>query len=817
MRPWSFTLLLVVVALAGVCVAGCEQDVTHALLMDVRSRVRITTLNVRVKQYFSDGRTTVYRDFETEIPQSWDGYLVSVRGEPLFLNIEVEEPGAYAVHIAGEAVGLSAVTTVCREIEGVVVLDHDVILGRLPPELDTDGDTFPEELEPFCALMASDGFSCDTSCNVPEYLAMIDCNPDSEIEVPPGCADYGPPEDWSPFANDPCGDCHDQDCYAGDALCADSDDDGFSDDHDCDDDNPDINPGAVEICGNGVDENCAVDIAECPHGDLPCDDDEDGFRAVDGEVEGCGSDCDDGDPDINPYAFEGCGSDPSNPGSCPGCPPNASPAVDDDCDGDADEECFSDDLDGDGLRQDLDCNDCDASVGPGFPEVCGNGVDEDCDGSDLVCSADDHDRDGLLPEPEGTDCDDNDEHTYPGAPDYCDDGVAQDCVLDRLCSEVTDEDGDHFGASEGDCDDAVAEVNPWEEEICDPVGIDEDCDGQVNEVPPGRSETMGCELSLTTGSWSEIDYDEERSHCGECRHRCCAPPCTCEGDTCEEGICRCYGDSGCRGDATDYCCPDGCTDLTEDPENCGACGRRCLPTEECLTTGACGQGQCTCASEPDGAACPPGEGSTCCPVTGCTNVNSDPRNCGECGNDCTDELGGRPQGNICVVVEDSPRCYCGAVGVVCTGRRWCTEVTHPDDPCGCKNLDADESNCGRCGNRCPENEECIDGVCLCVTEGRSCDGGQNCCPGLGCVPGSCGCEDPELMHCGGYCNCPVTNICCDGECLEGTCCDGGDCPGVANPDCHETEYYCYCEAQERGCHPDHNCCDNDGCRKNECI
>ncbi len=41
----------------------------------------------------------------------------------------------------------------------------------------------------------------------------------------------------------------------------DKDGDGFSvDDGDCDDDNPNAHPGAEEIVGDGVNQDCVVDV-----------------------------------------------------------------------------------------------------------------------------------------------------------------------------------------------------------------------------------------------------------------------------------------------------------------------------------------------------------------------------------------------------------------------------------------------------------------------------------------------------------------------------------------------------------------------------
>lgn len=111
----------------------------------------------------------------------------------------------------------------------------------------------------------------------------------------------------------------------------DVDGDGWSQPQDCDDDNPDIHPGAVEIPGNGIDENCDGSDSPICYADL----DNDGFGDPFNYFQSFDQDCDD-----YGEAYEG-----------------------------------------------LDCNDSDDSIHPGAAEVPDDGVDSNCDGIDGTITA----------------------------------------------------------------------------------------------------------------------------------------------------------------------------------------------------------------------------------------------------------------------------------------------------------------------------------------------------------------------------------------------------------------------------------------------
>ncbi|MFN8153723.1 MAG: MopE-related protein [Bacteroidia bacterium] len=297
---------------------------------------------------------------------------------------------------------------------------------------------------------------------------------------------------------------------------------------DCNDNSNTVYPGASEICGNGIDEDCdgIVDNG-CPLHTYFEDEDGDSYgnpnefivitapTAPFGYVSN-NLDCDDDNAAINPSATEVCNS------------------IDDDCDGSVDEGVlltFYADADGDSygdaavttlacsapvgyVADNTDCNDAVAAINPAAAEVC-NGIDDNCDGSvdNGLTFADyyaDADGDGfggaflgnLCAQPSGSvlvsgDCDDNNAAVNPSATEVCN-SIDDDCdgSIDEgvLLTFYADADGDLYGdaavttlacsapvgyvADNTDCNDAVAAINPAAAEVCN--GIDDNCDGSVD-------------------------------------------------------------------------------------------------------------------------------------------------------------------------------------------------------------------------------------------------------------------------------------------------------------------------------------------------
>ncbi len=94
----------------------------------------------------------------------------------------------------------------------------------------------------------------------------------------------------------------------------------------------------------------------------------------------------------------------------------------------------------------------------------------------------------------------------------------------------------------------------------------------------------------------------------------------------------------------DECFAGGCFDLASDPISCGACGVRCTALTGQSTEGICTFGVCTTVCIHGKADCN-GNSADGCEV----NTDSDPRNCGACGNACDAIAGQACVGGRCVV------------------------------------------------------------------------------------------------------------------------------------------------------------------------
>lgn len=378
-------------------------------------------------------------------------------------------------------------TAACSDAGDVQALDSAPTQDGTLPDVGLAADAGelarPDmRVPPPCPDLDGDGFQ-DSSCNPNVANGGGDCD-DTQPRINPGrlenCGTAGTDYDCNGMAadTDPACNCVDLDGDGyQDAACNANPDNG----NDCDDQDPTINPGMPERCGNFKDD-------DCQGGDVRCfqnceDQDFDGF----GEGAGCrGPDCDDTNANINPWRTEICGD-----------------GVDQDCFGgdlicpvvqcvDRDRDGFGE---GDGCLG-ADCDDANPNINPSAADLPNDGIDQDCSGADLLlnpaCVDRDEDGYGVGNGCAGLDCDDSNPRINAGRTEVCGNGLDDDCSDgDRTCvpresGPCLDEDGDGFGRGDCvngalDCDESNPTINPSAVEVCN--GVDDNCDGRVDECP----------------------------------------------------------------------------------------------------------------------------------------------------------------------------------------------------------------------------------------------------------------------------------------------------------------------------------------------
>ncbi len=307
-------------------------------------------------------------------------------------------------------------------------------------------------------------------------------------------------------------------------------------DGDCADSDKDVNPGALEVCGDGKDNNCdggENDVGATGCKDFFLDQDSDGYGIAgakqcicqaEGSYKGANSgDCNDTNKDISPGKAELCDNADNN------CDGKVDEGCNDDADGYCDDKMTTVGFPNVCVKGGGDCNDTVAKANPGAAEACDNidnncqgGADEGCDDdNDDYCDA------GMTVEAGattcskgGADCKDDDATINPGTPELCStladddcDGSANDENAIGCKKFGVDADGDNYtdktsankclckaeppltGLNGGDCNDKNKLVNPAISELCD--GVDNNCDGKTDEGCDDDQDGF-CDIDMAT-------------------------------------------------------------------------------------------------------------------------------------------------------------------------------------------------------------------------------------------------------------------------------------------------------------------------------
>ncbi len=238
----------------------------------------------------------------------------------------------------------------------------------------------------------------------------------------------------------------------------------------------------------------------------------------------------------------------------------------------------------------------------------------------------------------------------------------------------------------------------------------------------GTTTTVPVEAGVNCGDGSQVCgttctvVARDAENCGACGKKCGA------GEVCSQGACA----ASCGGGTTK--CGNSCADTKTDGSNCGTCGTKCGAGQVC-NAGVCANG------------C--GAGSTVC-GNSCVNTQTDQVNCGTCGTLCAG-------GEQCVAGKCQISCQVGLTlcstpqsdaGVSDAASDAANDSGAVLGPNYCANLKTDDANCGACGTKCANGQQCVNGSCstTCGAPNTLCptDGGAPICANLQSDENNCG-------------------------------------------------------------------------------